>query len=103
MPSAIPAGFLEGRPPFILLDSRGNVSDIIGTVPSPAPSPGTTPAVMGTTPTMMGTTPTMTGTSPTMTGTTPTMTGTTPTMTGTTPTMMGTGPGISSRRCHGLL
>ena len=88
MPSAIPAGFLEGRPPFILLDSRGNVSDIIGTVPSPAPSPGTTPAVMGTTPTMMGTTPTMTGTSPTMTGTTPTMTG-------TTPTMMGTGPGIS--------
>ncbi len=71
MPSAVPAGFLEGRPPFILRNENGQISDIIGTVPSPAPSPGTTPAAMGTTPTMMGTTPTMTGTSPTMTGTGP--------------------------------
>ncbi len=78
MPSAVPAGFLEGRPPFILRNENGQISDIIGTVPSPAPSPGTTPAAMGTTPTMMGTTPTMTGTSPTMTGTSPTMTGTGP-------------------------
>ncbi|MEG3846749.1 calcium-binding protein [Microcoleus sp. herbarium19] len=102
MPSAVPAGFLEGRPPFVLRNENGQISDIIGTVPSPAPSLGTTPTMMGTTPTMMGTTPTMTGTSPTMrgttptmTGTSPTMTGTSPTMTGTSPTMTGTGPGIS--------
>ncbi len=103
MPSAVPAGFLtDRRPPFILRDENGEITDIIGTVPSPAASPGTTPTMTGTSPTMTGTSPTMTGTSPTMTGTSPTMTGTSPTMTGTSPTMTGTsptmtgtGPGIS--------
>ncbi len=101
MPSAVPPGFLtDRRPPFILRDENGEITDIIGTVPSrmTGTSPtmtGTSPTMTGTSPTMTGTSPTMTGTSPTMMGTSPTMTGTSPTMTGTSPTMMGTGPGIS--------
>ena len=108
MTGAVPLGFLLTQgPPFILRDENGEITDIIGTVPSPmtgtstmmtGTSPtmtGTSPTMTGTSPTMTGTSPTMRGTTPTMTGTSPTMTGTSPTMTGTTPTMMGTGPGIS--------
>ncbi|MEG4345034.1 hypothetical protein QUB70_17295, partial [Microcoleus sp. A003_D6] len=69
MPSAVPAGFLEGSPPFLFLNENGNITDVIGTVPSPAPSPGTSTTMTGTSTTMTGTSTTMTGTSTTMTGT----------------------------------